>query len=342
MIPFTPIVTGILSYGMSGKIFHTPFIANNKHFQFKAIVERTKKLSAERYPSVVSYDSVDELLADPEIELVVVNTPNDTHVDFASRALRAGKHVLIEKPVAPTAAEAKQLFDLAKEMGRYLLPYHNRRFDADFNALKEVIASEKIGKPVEIHLRFDRYRNEIGPKAFKETPRPGAGLLYDLGSHLLDQVISIFGIPERYHVIKSSNRDNSLVDDYATLLLSYAQGPTVHITVSMLVVKAQHSFMLHGTKGSFVKQRTDVQEQQLIAGMLPTDQAYGLEHAGMQGTLCYIAANGETVEEEVPLRKGDYNLVFDAVYAQIREGKSYFVTEEQILRQLEILASANS
>ena len=133
------IVTGILSYGMSGRVFHAPFIEVNPHFQLRAIVERSSKTAQDRYPEIISYDSVDELLADPEIELVIVNTPNDTHVPFAEMALKAGKHVLIEKPFAPNAFEALHLFQVAQDVDKLILPFHNRRFDSDFLALKEVI-----------------------------------------------------------------------------------------------------------------------------------------------------------------------------------------------------------
>jgi len=335
--PHQQVTTGILSYGMSGRVFHAPFIAHSDLFHFKAIVERSEKKAAADYPGIISYDSVAELLADPEIELVIVNTPNDTHVDFASQALRAGKHVLIEKPFAPTAEEAKALFALAKEVGRYILPYHNRRFDADFLALKEVLASEELGQAVELHLRFDRFRTDIGTKVFKETKRPASGILYDLGSHLLDQVISIYGAPTDYKVIKSANRQDSQVDDYATLLLSYAHGPTVHITVSMLVLSSAYSFLVHGTNGSFIKQRTDIQEEQLIAGITPIDAQYGQEPAGQEGILHYKNAAGELVQHQVPVRQGNYNLLFEAVYKQIRHDIPYFVTEEQIITQLSIL-----
>src|SRR5690606_11650875 len=132
------------------------------------IVERSKKGAQDEYPDIISYHSIDKLLDDPEIELVVVNTPNDTHVAFAEKTLRAGKHVLIEKPVAPTAKEAAYLFDLAERCGKLLLPYHNRRFDSDYQSLKNVIEGQRVGRPIELHIRFDRFKPNIGVKAFKE------------------------------------------------------------------------------------------------------------------------------------------------------------------------------
>ncbi|KKX47902.1 Gfo/Idh/MocA family oxidoreductase [Sphingobacterium sp. IITKGP-BTPF85] len=330
------IITGVLSYGMSGRVFHTPFIANNDRFELRAVVERSTKKAQLDYPSIISYDSVEELLADDAIELVIINTPNDTHVSLAKQVLLAGKHVLIEKPFAPTVLEAKELFDLGRKVGKFVLPYHNRRFDSDFNSLKSVLECGKVGEPVELHLRFDRYRAEIGQKVFKETKRPAAGILFDLGSHLLDQVISLFGKPLTAIKRTSIHRKDSEVDDFATLLLTFDHGLTVFITVSMLVLESQYSFLLHGTQGTFVKDRTDVQENQLIGGISPIDEHYGEENEHAEGLLTYLE-QGNMVSERLKALKGNYMLLFDAVYDQIRNDKAYFVTEEQIYSQLEIL-----
>lgn len=334
-----PIVTGILSYGMSGRVFHAPFIENSNFFEFKAVVERSKKNAQLDYPHVISYDSIDELLNDADIELVIVNTPNDTHFDFAKRALLSGKHVLIEKPFSPTVAEAQELFEIGKETDRCVLPFHNRRFDSDFKSLKYILDKNLVGKPIELHLRFDRFKPEIGPKIFKETPRPASGVLYDLGSHLLDQVISLFGSPKSATKILSQNRPNTKVDDYASLILNYQDGLNVFITTSLLVANPQKSFVLHGANGTFIKDRTDVQEAQLQFGMSPLDPSYGLEHEGQEGLLTVIL--DDVAEEiEVSPEKGNYMHLFDAVYQTIRLREPYFVTAEQILCQLEILAPA--
>ncbi|MBE8723099.1 Gfo/Idh/MocA family oxidoreductase [Sphingobacterium pedocola] len=334
-----PIITGILSYGMSGRVFHAPFIENSNYFKFKAVVERSKKNAQLDYPYVISYDSIDELLSDSEIELVIVNTPNDTHFDFAKRALLSGKHVLIEKPFSPTVAEAKELFEIGKQTDRCVLPFHNRRFDSDFKSLKYILDKNLVGKPIELHLRFDRFKPEIGPKIFKETPRPASGVLYDLGSHLLDQVISLFGNPKSATKILSQNRPNTKVDDYASLILNYQDGLNVFITTSLLVANPQKSFVLHGANGTFIKDRTDVQEAQLQFGMSPLDPSYGLEHEGQDGLLTVIL-DDVTEEIDVSPEKGDYMQLFDAVYQTIRLREPYFVTAEQILCQLEILAPA--
>ena len=193
------IKTGLLSFGMSGKIFQAPFIDRHEGFELTAVTERSKKLAQNIYPHITSYNSVEELLADGSIELVVVNTPNFTHHEFAIQALRAGKHVLLEKPFATSVEEAKGIFEEARRQDRYVLAYHNRRHDSDFRSVKEVVASGLLGQLTEVYIRFDRYRPGIGQKAFKETKdTAGSGLLYDLGPHLIDGLLSLFGMPESY------------------------------------------------------------------------------------------------------------------------------------------------
>jgi predicted dehydrogenase len=319
-------------------VFHTPFIDQNESSELRGVVERTKNLAHLDFPAIRSYRTVDEMMVDPDIELIVVNTPNDTHVDFAKQALRAGKHVLIEKPFAPTPEEAQELFDLGQQVGKKVLPFHNRRFDSDFMSLKHVLDKGFVGKPIELHLRFDRYTPHLSHKVFKETKsRAGNGVMYDLGSHLLDQTISLFGKPRSMTKIQSRHREKSTVDDYAALILTYDGGLNVFITASLLVANPQKSFVLHGTKGSFIKDRTDVQERQLLSGMKPLDPIYGVEEDGAEGLL--TLREGDAREDiRVVADKGDYMQLYDEVYEAIRHDKPYFVTPEQILWQLDILS----
>lgn len=335
-----PIQTGILAYGMSGRVFHAPFITTNPNFNLKAVTERTKKEVHKHFPNVISYDSVEDLLADQEIELVIVNTPNNTHFEFAEKAILAGKHVLIEKPMVPTKEEAKTLFDLGRAYGKQVLVYQNRRWDSDFSSLKKVIEDGSLGELIEAHFRFDRYRAEIGPKAFKENPLPASGIGYDLGAHLIDQVISLFGAPEKGITIGTKNRENTQVEDYVNFILSYANGLQVYVTTSNLVADPGPAFVVHGTKGSFKKYRADVQEDQLIDGVLPTDPAYGLEKEvdGEESVLISFKEDGEKIIEHIESMKGNYSGLFNAVYEQIRNGTSFPIKENEILDQLDILS----
>jgi len=331
------ITTGVLSYGMSGQLFHSPFVDVHEGFQFTAVVERSKKRAHQKYPDIKSYDSVDALLADDEIELVIVNTPNNTHFEFALRALQMGKHVLVEKPFTVTPAEAEQLFETARKNNRHALPYQNRRFDSDFLSVKQVIDSGKLGQLVEVHLRFDRYKYEIGQKAAKETPIPGSGLLFDLGPHLLDQVISLFGMPLNWTKTLGHFRPNTQVDDYGHIHLTYPKDLQVFVTASLLVVDIKPAFTLNGTKGAYVKQRSDVQESQLMENVGPKDPQYGLEEDSQMGVLTLMTEDGSKKVENIASPRSSYLQIFDAAYRTIREGTPYPITAEQVIKQLEIL-----
>jgi scyllo-inositol 2-dehydrogenase (NADP+) len=330
---------GLLAYGMSGKVFHAPFLQAHSGFNFKAIVERSSKNAVNDYPNITSYNSVDELLNDAEIELVVINTPNNLHYEHSKAALNAHKHILVEKPFTATTAQAKELFELADSVGKQIFFYQNRRWDSDFTSVKKVLESGKLGKLNEMHLRYDRYRNVIGPKVFKETPVEASGLLYDLGPHLLDQVISLFGKPLSFHKILGKNRVGTLVDDYFSIQLSYPDSVNVFVTSSMLVVNPQAGFVLHGVNGSFIKQRTDIQEEQLLAGMKLTDPGYGIEPASKDGLLTTIDVDGNKTEEIIKSEVGSYLPLFEAVYQAISNNKPYPVSRENVLTQLEIIES---
>lgn len=332
-----PIKTGLLAYGMSGKVFHAPFISAHHGFELAAIVERSKNMAAEDYPEIAHIRNYEDLLADESIELVVVNTPNFTHYQYAKEALNAGKHVLIEKPVAVLRKEAEDLFALAYRKNLKVLAYQNRRFDSDFLSVKEIVEKGTLGKIVEAHFRFDRYRNEISHKFFKEENIPGSGILYDLGAHILDQAIALFGSPDEFEKVYSRNRPNSLVDDYAHVHLKYKSGLNVYVTANMLVVDEPPAYSIYGTNGTFTKYRTDIQEAQLLTGIKPAMAGYGIENDNHEGKLVYISEAGEKTTVKVPAGKGDYMLVFDEVYNSIRKDKEYFVTQSQILSQLGIL-----
>ena len=219
----------------------------------------------------------------------------------------------------------------------FILPYQNRRYDSDFLSVKTIIDSGKLGKLVEAHIRFDRYRYSIGPKVAKETTVPGSGLMYDLGPHLLDAAISLFGNPLSWEKTKGYFRPNTQVDDYAHIHLKYPKGLQVFITMSMLVAHVQPAFIINGTKGSFIKQRADVQEKQLMDGMRLTNPLYGIEDHEKKGILTTILDDGNKKQEKVKAVKSSYSNAFDAVYKTIREGHCYPISEQQIIQQLEIL-----
>jgi scyllo-inositol 2-dehydrogenase (NADP+) len=333
-----PIVTGIMSYGMSGRIFHAPFIEAHFGFKLKAITERSKKVAAERYPDIISYNSNDELLNDDEIELAIVNTPNYTHYDLAKQALKAGKHVLIEKPAAAKLEQIKELFDLGRQQNKQVLIYQNRRWDSDFLSIKQVIESGKLGQLSEVTFRFDRFKPAISPKIFKETAStPASGLVFDLGPHLLDQIISLFGKPLSFNKTTGKYRPGTEVDDYFFFHLKYPNQLNVFAISNLMAIQPVPAFVIQGTAGSYIKDRVDRQEEQLDKSMLPTDDQYGSEADGVEGKLFTMNADGSKNMELIPSLKGDYMGLFEAAYQSIRNGVVFPVTEDHILAQMELL-----
>ncbi len=322
---------------MSGKVFQAPFLAAHAGFDLQSVEERTTQRMRHDYPAIRSYPSTAALLADPGLELVVVNTPSNTHFELASQALRAGKHVLLEKPVATSVAQLQALEALALDQGRHLLAYQNRRWDSDFGAVRRVVESQQLGQLIEAHLRFDRYKPGLNAKRFKEEPGPGAGLLYDLGPHLIDQAISLFGQPLSARKTTGHYRPGTQVDDYFSLHLRYPGGLNVWLTSGLLVAAPGPAYVLHGTLGSYQKDRTDPQEAQLLQGLAPTAPAYGHETPDQAGRLTLAAPDGTLRATPDPAAPGNYLGLFEAVYQTIRHGAPYPVRPEQLLWQNQLL-----
>lgn len=332
------ISTGLMAYGMSGKIFNGPFLTAHQGFKLHAVTERNQKNAEKDFAGIISYDTTEELLNDQDIELIVINTPNYTHYEYAKQALKAGKHILVEKPFTATSAEAIELFKLAESAGKKIFVYQNRRWDSDFTAVKNIIKSDKLGKLSEAHLRFDRYKASIGVKSFKEESGVAAsGLQYDLGPHLVDQAISLFGKPLSFHKILGRNRENTKVDDFFSIHLSYPNSLNVFVHANMMVTDIQPSFVLHGQNGSFIKERADVQEEQLLKGIKPNEPGFGIEAKGKEGILTLISESGERTKRLVPSKPASYISLFEAVYQSLVNKEAYPIREEEILAQLEIL-----
>lgn len=330
------IKTGVLSFGMSGSLFHCPFISKHDGFELTGVVERSIKKAFKVYPKIKSYNTVNDIINDAEIELIVVNTPSATHFEFALKAIKAKKHVLVEKPFTVTPNEARILYKEARENNCYVMPYQNRRYDSDFLSVKQVVESGKLGKLIEVHFRYDRYNSKISDNVVKESAGPASGLLYNLGPHVIDAAITLFGMPKKWHKVKTGNRPGTQIDDYASVHLEYENGLHVFATVSLLVAHAQAAFVLHGTKGSYIKPRCDVQEEQLKLGMNIHDNLYGVEAVNNEGELTVIN-NGVSHKEKITAIKSSYLNVFEDVYQTIRNKRSYPVTEMEVVKQIEIL-----
>ncbi|MEO5685303.1 MAG: Gfo/Idh/MocA family oxidoreductase [Chitinophagaceae bacterium] len=333
-----PIRTALCSFGMSGWVFHAPFIAINPGFELYAVWERTKNLAESKYPGIKTVRSFEEILDDASIELVVINTPNATHYEYTKKALLAGKHVLVEKPFTVTVAEGEELIAMAKQFNKLITVYQNRRFDSDYRTVKKIVDEKWLGQIVEAEIHYDRFKEEIGPKLHKEVPGPGTGLLYDLGSHLIDQAIQFFGMPDAVFADIAIMRQVSKVDDYMELLLFYP-GLRVRVKSSYVVREALPSYVFHGTKGSFIKARTDVQEVMLQAGKAPGGPEWGVEPEGEKGLL-HTEKDGKIIREYIPSLKGNYGDLYDGLYKSIREGAPLLVTAEEGLNIIRVIEAA--
>jgi len=334
----TPIKTALCSFGMSGLVFHSPFLSVNPHFNFYAVLERTKNIASQKYPNVKTYRSLEAMLADDLVELVIVNTPNYTHYEYAKKALLAGKHVIVEKPFTADVEQAKELIQLAKAENKILSVYQNRRYDSDYKTIKKVLSENLLGELVEVEIHFDRFREELSPKKHKETPGPGAGVLYDLGSHIIDQALQLFGMPEKIFADIRIVRPLSKVDDYFELLLYYPK-LRVRLKASYLVREALPGYILHGLKGSFIKAKTDVQETMLQKGNLPDKDDWGTEPESEKGLL-HTEINGQIVRKFIESEQGNYNEYYNGIYEAIRNNKPLPVTAEEGAEVVKIIVSA--
>lgn len=334
----TPINTALCSFGMSGLVFHSPFLSINPHFNFYAVWERTKNLAQEKFPEVKTYRTLEAMLADDLVELVIVNTPNYTHYEYAKKSLEAGKHVIVEKPFTIDVTQAIDLIELAKKQNRVLSVYQNRRYDSDYKTIKKVVSENLLGELVEVEMHFDRFREELSPKVHKETPGPGAGILYDLGSHLIDQALQLFGKPEKIFADIRIIRPNSKVDDYFELLLYYLQ-LRVRLKASYVVREALPGYILHGLKGSFIKPKTDIQETLLKEGVIPGKKDWGTEPETEKGLL-HTEIKGKEVIEFITSEQGNYNDYYNGIFEAIRNNQPLPVTAEEGAEVIKIIVAA--
>ena len=331
------IKTALLSYGMSGKVFHAPFLNFHPGFELLGSWERSKKLIHQDFPSVKSYSTLEDLLED-DVDLVIVNTPVETHYEFAKKVLLAGKHAIVEKAFTTTVAQAEELAAIAKEKGLKLAVFQNRRWDSDFKTVQKIITDNMLGEIVEAEFHFDRYNPILSPKQHKETANSGAGILKDLGPHLIDQALCLFGLPQSVFADIRITREHSLVDDYIDILLYYSNF-RVRLKAGFFVREAIPAFVVHGKKGSFLKPRGDVQEDELKLGNKPNLETWGTESIEKRGLL-HTEINGEIIKEYIPTLQGNYYDFFDGVYHSITNDATEPVTAQEGVHVMQIIEAA--
>lgn len=332
------IKTGVCSYGMSGTIFHVPFIHVHPGFEFTAVVERSKNLAQQQHPNVKVYRSLEEMLQDSSLDLIVVNTPNYTHYDYTKAVLEAGKNVIVEKPFTVHSAEGEELIALAKKKGLFLSVFQNRRYDSDFRISREVVQSGVLGDILEAEIHYDRFKEELSYKKHKEVANPGTGSLYDLGSHIIDQALLLFGMPKSLWADIRIIRKDSLVDDYFELVLFYEQ-LRVRVKCNYLVREPLASYQFHGRTGSFIKTKSDIQEAQLQKGLLPGTLDWGAEGPHEWGLL-HTEKDGKVLKQFLPSPKGNYMDYYQGVYDALINGAQPPVQPEDGVRIVKVIEAA--
>ncbi len=332
------IVTGIASFGMSGKVFHAPLLTNHEGFHLKTIVERSNNQAQQWYPDVQISKSFDDILHDSEIELVIVNTPDHTHAELAHKALMAGKHVVVEKPFTLHASECEDLLNLAIRKNKILSVFQNRRWDGDFLTVQKVIKNELLGKLVEYEAHFDRFRNYIQPNTWKEDSSTGTGTLYNLGSHLIDQALVLFGMPDSVSADIRTLRPEGRVDDFFEVLLNY---PDIRVALkaSYLVREPGPRYSVHGTHGSFLKYGIDPQEDALKKGESPLNVDWGKESTEMWGTL-NADKRGLHYVGRLQTIPGNYMAFYDNIFDAIVNGKELAVKPEEAINVISVIEAA--
>ncbi|MCK3655590.1 oxidoreductase [Pasteurellaceae bacterium Macca] len=323
----------IAGFGYSSKVFHLPFLTQDPRFAIRKVYERQTNRAAELLPEVEIVRDFASLLS-PEIDLVLITTPNQTHYEMAKRAILAGKHVLVEKPLATSQAEAEELATLAKANNVVLAIYQNRRWDDAIATAKTVLAEGLVGEPVDCEIRIERYAKGKNVKQWKETGEKGTGLVYDLGVHLLDASIYLFGKPQAIFADIRYQHDGALSDDNFTLHLYYLSGLKVALFASKYAREAGRHFTLHGKLGSYVKQTVDPQESRLAQG-----QTKVAEHEAECGIL-HTEINGEVVCKPFPSTPASYADFYHNLYEGIVQGKPLAVTPEQASYVLGLIEKA--
>lgn len=324
--------TAVIGYGLSAKTFHLPFIALQPELKLVAISSSQSQLRLD-YPEIKHFQHGDELIRLSDAELVVITSPNDSHYSLAKHALLAGKHVLVEKPFVLTEAQGRELFELADKQQCQLFVYHNRRFDGDFLTLQQLLASGELGTIRYFESHFDRFR-PVPRRRWREQPGQGTGILYDLGPHLVDQAVALFGAPEALTARCRALRQGSDTVDYFHLLLHYSDKEVV-LHSSPFSALPTVRFILQGDRGSYQKIGLDPQEDALRAGLKPGGANWGLEPHTMYGV---VASAGD--EKIYPTLAGNYQLFYQQLVAALQQGKNSPVPATEALQGIRLIELA--
>jgi len=336
---------GIIGFGMSGRVFHVPLLDSMKEYEITKIYTNNLeaiKLAEKVYPNAVVVQDKDEIIQDNKIELVVLAVPNKFHFSLAKDAMENGKHVVIEKPFVVTSQEGERLIKIAHREKRILSVYHNRRHDSDFRTIKNVIENGLVGEVVEYEASYNRFRNFLKGN-WREEQEEGSGILFDLGSHLIDQAISLFGYPKRVFGDVRIQRKCAKTTDYFQVSLYYGEKLNdlkVTLKAGMLVRESTPRYFLTGEKGNFIKYGVDVQENDLKQGKkLEGNMEWGKEPEDIWGIL-NSEVNGMIFRGKIQSEVGDYRDYYRNIYNAIVLGEEIEITAEQALNVIKIIELA--
>jgi predicted dehydrogenase len=329
---------GLVGYGFAGQTFHAPVLSAVPGLQLGAVASSQPHKVHADWPGVEVVPDVATLLGRADIDLVVIAAPNAQHHPLARDALAAGKHVVVDKPFTLDVDQARDLAELAQRKGRLLSVYQNRRFDSDFLTLQGLLASGELGRPVYFESHFDRFRPQVRER-WREQPVPGAGLWVDLGAHLLDQAVQLFGRPDTLQLDTAALRDGALVEDYFHAVLRYETGAHAPLRVVLhattLAAHAAPRYIVHGTRASYVKRGVDPQEDALRAGGRPGGEGWGADT--LDGELTVPADEGLALTRKVPTLPGNYVAYYAALRDAILGKGENPVPPEQAVELMELL-----
>lgn len=330
---------GLIGFGLAGRHFHAPVISAAEGLRLAAILQRTGDSAAQTYPDVRIAHTVDELLSIDSLRLIVIATPNQSHFSLAKHCLNAGRHVVIDKPFTTTVDEALELLHLAKQRDRILTVYHNRRFDADFQALRQLASTGELGRIVRFENTYDRFRPLAKPGAWREKPGPGSGVLFDLAPHLIDQAFMLLGEPLALTADTRTERPRFSTDDAFDLLLRYPEGTRALLRATMLAATPRPRFVILAENGSFLKRDFDPLEPTLRQGHVPPAGAsWVLEKQEDWGELTLI--NGDaTITRKIP-SFGDWRDFYSNLRDAILGNAAPLVTPQQALNVMVALELA--
>jgi scyllo-inositol 2-dehydrogenase (NADP+) len=332
------IKAGVIGFGLSGRYFFSPFIDEHSGFVLNSVVSSQKELVNKEYPGAMVLDSVDDIFMEDDLDLIVVASPNHTHFEYARKALEHGKHVVLEKPFTVTLNQADELISLARTKSLVLAPFQNRRWDGDFMTVKKIIGSGTLGDIVEFESHFDRYRPLYDRVQWKNDDLPGNGVLYDLGPHLIDQALALFGRPDSLFAEIKTHRLNGKIDDYFDLHIYYGNMKAI-LKAGVVVREPGPRFIVHGRKGSFIKYGLDPQENNLRNACKPGKCNLGDDDVDNYG-LIHTEIGGKIIKEKVKTEPGSYMQFFENLYGAIAFGEQLEIKPSDGRNIIEIIEMA--